>query len=140
MDTDKFVRGIETLQESGLKLSEMSDTHLRGSFTTQVDGAYTFTIPYDDGWTVTVDGKKQEIKKSLDAFLRVDVTAGEHEVELSFFPKYLREGIIVSLASAGILCILMVVYRIRVRRGKNAGKTLSEGECFQEYPDSSDYT
>ena len=140
MDTDKFIRGIETLQESGLKLSEVSDTHLKGSFTTHVDGAYTFTIPYDDGWTVTVDGEKQELKKSLDAFLRVDVPAGEHEVELSYFPKYLREGIIVSIASAGILCILMIVYRIRVRGGKNAGKTLIEGECFQEYPDTPDHT
>ena len=113
MNTEKFVRGIETLQESGLKLTEVSDTHLKGSFTTRVDGAYTFTIPYDDGWTVTVDGKKQELKKSLDAFLRVDVPAGEHEVELSFFPKYLKEGIIVSLASAGVLCILIIVWNIK---------------------------
>ena len=113
LNTEKFVRGIETLQESGLKLTEVSDTHLKGSFTTKVDGAYTFTIPYDDGWTVTVDGKKQELKKSLDAFLRVDVPAGEHEVELSFFPKYLKEGIIVSLASAGVLCILIIVWNIK---------------------------
>ena len=68
-----------------------------------------YYTPYDDGWTVTVDGVKQPLKKSLDAFLRVDVTAGEHEVELNFFPKYLREGIIISLVSLGILCILIFI-------------------------------
>jgi len=109
LNTEKFIRGITTLQETGIKLSSVSDTHLKGTFSCMTDGAYTFTIPYDDGWTVTVDGVKQPLKKSLDAFLRVDVTAGEHEVELNFFPKYLREGIIISLVSLGILCILIFI-------------------------------
>ena len=123
LDTDKFINGITTLQESGLKLTEMSDTYLKGSFTTLTKGAYTFTIPYDDGWTVKVDGQTQEIKKSLDAFLRVDVEPGEHEVELSYFPKYLKEGIIVSLASLGILCILIALWNIKRNRNRHSERS-----------------
>ncbi len=115
MNTEKFIRGIETLQGTGLKLSEVSDTHLKGSFSTKTAGAYTFSIPYDDGWTVKIDGVKQDIKKSMDAFLRVDVTPGDHDVELNFFPKYLNEGIAVSLASLGILCILVIIWKKRRR-------------------------
>lgn len=118
LNTEKFIRGITTLQETGLKLSTVTDTYLKGAFTCMTDGAYTFTIPYDDGWSVYVDGKPREISKSLDAFLRVDVEAGEHEVELRFFPKYLREGIIVSLVSLGILCILIIIYKRRQRNIK----------------------
>ena len=132
LDTDKFTRGITTLQESGLKLSEMSDTYLKGTFTTLTKGAYTFTIPYDDGWTVKVDGQPREIKKSLDAFLRVDVEPGEHEVELSYFPKYLKEGIIVSLASVGILCILFALWNKKRSRSRHPESSEGSPDGFYE--------
>ena len=66
----------------------------------------TFTIPYHSGWSVTVDGKKQEVKKALGFFMGVSLTEGEHEIVWSYTPPGLHLGMLISISSLLLLIFL----------------------------------
>ena len=66
----------------------------------------TFTIPYHSGWSVTVDGKKQEVKKALGFFMGVSLTEGEHEIVWSYTPPGLHLGMLISISSLLLLVFL----------------------------------
>lgn len=77
-----------------------------------------FTIPNDSGWTVTIDGKKQDTYPVLNALMGVDITEGTHKVALSFWPRGLREGIVLSLCSFFLLFLISVFKRKQVLQGE----------------------
>ena len=64
------------------------------------------TIPFDEGWTVQVDGERQDTEKILDAFIGVELEQGEHEISMTYQPKGLTEG---RRISAGCLVALVLV-------------------------------
>ena len=72
-------------------------------------GVVVFSEIYYPGWTATVDGKPVELGR-VDYVLRaLTVTPGQHQVELSFFPKSLDITESVAYASFGFLAILLVL-------------------------------
>ena len=105
--------GYEKLAASDLEIKVFEDTFISGSYTAENDGSYLFTLPYDGGWSVYVDGREVQTSPALGAFLSIQTTKGSHNVELKYFPKGLKAGIIISLASLGILIILIVTGKKR---------------------------
>ena len=67
--------------------------------TTNEDAYLLTTIPYENGWTVTVDGEKVETVKANSGFQAVLLTAGNHTVTCRFNCPGLRAGAVVSLAA-----------------------------------------
>lgn len=68
-----------------------------------------FTIPYSEGWKVFVDGKEVATKEYYNAFLGVELEAGEHEIELHYEQPYLNLSFAISgLSLAALLGILAV--------------------------------
>lgn len=45
------------------------------------------TIPYDNGWSLYIDGKKADIQSFRDGFITFKVPKGHHKIELSFMPQ-----------------------------------------------------
>ena len=66
-------------------------------------GVVVFSEIYYPGWTATIDGEPVELGR-VDYVLRaLTVTPGQHQVELSFFPKSLDITESVAYASFGLL-------------------------------------
>ena len=59
-----------------------------------------FTIPYDNLWDAYIDGEHVEIIKGDNAFIVLDIPAGEHSIEIIYNTKYYKYGGIVTCASA----------------------------------------
>lgn len=72
-----------------------------------------YTIPYDSGWSATVDGKPAETFEAFDVLLAVDTGAGEHSVELRYTTPGLRLGAGISLFTALALCAALMISRRR---------------------------
>lgn len=73
------------------KLSAGSQTDLNingnkisGNYITDSDSLVMLTIPYAEGWTVKVDGKKAEYKELSETFIGLELTAGEHQIEMEY--------------------------------------------------------
>ena len=79
------------------------------------------SIPYDEGWTVKVDGKKVDYYKVAGAFIGVDIGAGSHTVEFSYMPQGMLLGIAISVICMVLLLVsLQVEKKLEVRRIEKA--------------------
>ncbi len=87
-----------------------SEDKLSGTIKTE-NAAQTImtTIPYDEGWTVKVDGEKVDITKSFDAFISFEIDSeGEHTVEFVYRSKPFVYGMICSVASVAVFALLII--------------------------------
>ncbi len=110
---DTMQRASEQLNAQTVNITRFSDTRLEGTVTAPENGRIMMTIPFDEGWSATVDGEPVEVKALDDGFLLFDISAGEHELVLRFRPPMLLEGTLISLAS--LIVVLLLVLRDKRR-------------------------
>ena len=77
----------------------------------ETDGFAVSTIPYDDGWRITVDGVSVLPVRYLEQFLAVPVEAGEHTIEMRYVPRGFYAG--VALTVLGVLALVLSVMKQR---------------------------
>jgi len=69
------------------------------------------------GWRATIDGAPVEIQMANEAFRAIAFPAGDHTIEFRYEPRSVFIGLIVSLASLGVIVVgLIVSYWREVRR------------------------
>ncbi|MCR4655085.1 MAG: YfhO family protein [Lachnospiraceae bacterium] len=66
-----------------------------------------FSIPYDENWSIKIDGQKKRPEPALSALLSVEVEEGEHSFEISYIPSGVKAGVPVTVISLFILGILV---------------------------------
>lgn len=99
----------ETLDRMPMHLTSWTDTELSGTVEAEEAGLLFTSIPYDEGWTVSIDGQKVTPRKVFEAFLAVDIPAGSHQVLFTYFPGGLALGIKISAAALLVLFVLFIV-------------------------------
>ena len=113
---DAMIQVYDRLNQSPMHLTSWKDTKLSGTVSAAKAGMLFTSIPFDKGWTVKVDGEKVETIKSFGAFLSIDVSAGDHVIDFSYFPKGLKTGGLISGGSIVILILLWFLRREMDRR------------------------
>ncbi len=108
LDDEEFQASIAELREEPFVVEEFKEDHIVGTVTAKEDGILYTSISYEPGWTVKVDGEKVEYIELVDALIGVPLSAGEHTIEMTFFPKGLLIGIIIS-AIAILITILIAI-------------------------------
>lgn len=106
----------ERLNQHPFQVETWEDAFLSGSFEAGAGGTLFFSIPYDEGWSLTVDGETAQTRKVLGAFLGAEVSGGYHSVTLSYAPKGWRLGLCLSLVSLGVVTGCWFVSDQRSRR------------------------
>lgn len=77
------------------------------------------SIPYSDGWTAYVDGKKVDILRANTMFSALELKAGKHKIRLHYTTPGLKIGIALSgLGFAVFIAILVVSIVSRKKRKK----------------------
>ena len=71
-----------------------------------------WTLPYNEGWNIYVDGTKTDAKKMMGFLMAVDVSPGVHELRMKYAPPFLLLGGIVSVISL-IMFLFMYVFIFR---------------------------
>ncbi len=107
MNDTVLKRICEVLGAQPMEIQEFSDTCLTGTIDVKEEGVLLLSIPYDRGWTVTVDGEKVETFAWKDAFLALELTEGSHTLEFSYCPVGFKEGMIVSVVSSSIALAIL---------------------------------
>ncbi len=110
-----FQEDIDVLKTQQLDLQKFNATYLRGTVTAQENQILFTSIPYEDGWTVKVDGRKvtvtnpeteqEETPHCLKAMIYVPLEAGTHTITMSYTPPYFVLGVL--MLAVGIVIIIM---------------------------------
>ena len=116
-DADALAEMSAIVNARPCTVEKVKENKLRGTFTAEEGQLLLFTIPYDEGWTLTVDGQKTEYQKVLDVFMAAETQPGEHTYEITFIPTGLRAG---GTASAAAILALAVYIPLDSRRRRRA--------------------
>lgn len=106
--------GYKNLKQGQMNVEYYDDTHIKGAVTAKQDQVMYFSIPYDKGWRISVDGKPISDDAYLavgGAYLGCEIPEGEHTVELEFHQRGLAAGVTVSAISLVILSAWIVIRR-----------------------------
>lgn len=68
-----------------------------------------FSVPYDEGWSATVDGKPVEIEKVNVGFMAVAVDAGDSEIRFDYKTQGLSSGLIISAGAVILLAAYLLI-------------------------------
>ena len=104
MDEAVWQDAYKMLSASMLDVTDYGDSYLKGTIDVQEDGVFVTSVPYETGWKLKVDGHTREINELIGgAWISTSLSAGEHQIELSFRPPGLIAGLLITLASIGLL-------------------------------------
>ncbi len=97
------------LNQSGADLKKLSSSGLSGKITTEKNGYLFFSIPYDQGWHIRIDGKNASAQPSGGIFMAVKISAGTHSIKMQFIPRGFIPGAVITALSLviGILILLL---------------------------------
>ena len=113
---DNYDSLVQEMTFDTLNVRKMTERHIEGTFDALEEEYLFFSIPYDEGWTVTIDGKNTETRTIGNAFLSVIIPEGEHEITLDYVPEGFGTGRLITIA--GVLCYLVLCIFTHKRRKK----------------------
>lgn len=102
-DTQALGQAYSALNESPLTVTKWTDVRIEGMITAQEAGTMFTSIPYDEGWSLTVDGEEVETRPIFDTFLGAELAAGSHSVVLAYEPEGLKAGAAITAVSAALV-------------------------------------
>lgn len=113
---DDYAADVSALKEDALENVVMENNQIRGTISTEKDKLLTFSIPYQKGWSATVDGMKAPLVKTNIMYTGLEITPGEHTVVLQYEMPGIRYGFIVTGISVGIFICILIVRGVRKRK------------------------
>jgi len=116
-DMDRFQSDFSNLNSNSLDISSFSSTHITGEVTSLGNKHMLFTsIPYDNGWKVTVNGKPAVKYRILGALIGINVPQGRYKIEFNYTPQGFTAGCVISVAC---VVISMLYFYALFRRRRN---------------------
>lgn len=85
------------------------DSELTGSIHAERDGMVMLAIPFENGWSVFLNGEEQELVKGDYGFLAFEVKSGDYVLNVRYEAPMLKAGAIISLVSCLLFVVLWVI-------------------------------
>lgn len=105
LDIEKFEKAINLLNKEKLEIIEYNKDYIKTQIEVEEKNTLYTSIPYDKGFKIIVDGKKQEPKKIFDTLISLELEKGKHEIEFKYTPRGLKEGAVISLIGITLFII-----------------------------------
>lgn len=117
---DTVVKNMyNSLTGNSLNVESYSDTTIKGTVNAKENCYLYSSIPYDDGWSVYVDGKKAETFEIGGTLLAIELTPGQHKIEYKYFPVGFLYGIIISAVTVFGLCGFYIYNKSSLKLNKS---------------------
>jgi uncharacterized membrane protein YfhO len=108
-----YIKAVNERRKEPFIIDKFSQNHITGSVEAGGDRMLFFSIPYDKGWTLKIDGKPAKIEKVNIGFIGTRIGKGLHSIELKYFTPGLFAGIVLSLIGLASY-IALIVFRKRI--------------------------
>ena len=112
---------VEQFSDEGLNVTHYDDTSIEGTVTAKENGLLFLTIPYAEGFRLTVDGEEAELLPVQDALCAVLLSEGTHEIKLQYEPAGFKAAALISVAGlASLAAVTALSGALRKRKDKVA--------------------
>ncbi|MBR6533396.1 MAG: YfhO family protein [Clostridia bacterium] len=126
---EDMVYDCDKLRETSAIYFETDKRGFSATVKREKENLVFFSIPFDEGWTATVNGEACEIEKVNVGFMAVKVPAGTSEIRF----EYTTPGLKIGLLTTAFSCLIFLVYMLAflVYRKKHiANNVYPEGEIL----------
>ena len=104
LNLDVFEQIINELKTSEFIPTVFEDGRIEGEYTAKDDGNLLLSVPYDEGWNVTVNGTAAELTPAADKGLSsLNMQKGANRIVMTYKTPGALAGLAVSLATAAVL-------------------------------------
>ena len=107
---------LERFSEKMRSMNENTVTERTGKASLSItvdadeDRSLFTSIPLEEGWTATIDGKPAEIFGTAnDTLMCLNVPKGRHTIEFSFFPAGMKTGLILTAGGAVMFAVMILI-------------------------------
>lgn len=109
VEMNKYEEKVNKLKANVLQEIEYGNDYISGTVDTGKNGILQITTSYSDGWKAYVDGKEVEVLKVNEAFIGINVEAGEHNIRFEYETPYLKLGIVFSVIGFLVFLYLVII-------------------------------
>ena len=102
VDMDVLASSARTAWDRAIQTREVRDGYVRAFYSAPEAGQVLLTIPYEEGWRVTVNGRRVQTGQGADIFMLIPVQAGENEIVLEYAAKGRAAGAALSVLSLAL--------------------------------------
>ena len=107
---------LTKLREQELNIEAFNNTYVKGNIEIKGNNQILYLgIPYDEGWTVYVDGIEVSSQEVLGYMTAIDLQEGNHTIEMYYYPTNLNKAIIISIIGIIGLIILSIYCNKKVK-------------------------
>ncbi|MCD7829281.1 MAG: YfhO family protein [Clostridiales bacterium] len=112
LNLDKLTEVSETLTAQAADIISIQNGTAQFEVTASEGDDLLLSIPYDSGWTITLNGEKIEAELFADCLYSIPLQEGTNTIKMSYHVPYLTVGVVVT-GVAIILVMLMFILRRR---------------------------
>lgn len=117
LDLDVFEQIINELKTSEFVPTVFEDGKIEGEYTAKDDGNLLLSVPYDEGWNVTVNGTAAELTPAADKGLSsLNMQKGANRIVMTYKTPGALAGLAVSLTTAAALVAVRLYSRHKKSR------------------------
>ncbi len=120
LNVERYTAVMTELRERSLRVNDYRSGFINGTVDMEEKGNLFFSIPYDEGFTILVDGEKTAYTAVADTFILLPLSAGHHEIELRYLPKGYTVGALLT-AVAAVLLFAFLAWKRFFKKPRNNG-------------------
>ncbi len=119
LNSETMDKGYAILKDSQMYIEQFNNSYISGRISTENDCLVYTSIPYDKGWNVYIDGEKvteENIVKIADAYLGINITAGNHNIEFEYKVPNANLGFAITLFTVCCVAVYYVLKKMQIMR------------------------
>lgn len=109
-DYDSYVYDCEKLAQTSAYYFETDKHGFTAKVEREKENLVFFSIPYDEGWSATVNGEPCDIEKVNVGFMAVKVPKGTSEIRFSYETPGLKTGLLITICSCAAFVIYLIIF------------------------------
>ena len=129
LDEEALDAALGILSAQHLENVVWESNAISGQITMETAGRLILSVPYEDGWTVKINGEVTEGTTFGGCLMAFDLEPGSYEITMKYRAKGATAGILVSVVSVVSFAVIMILAGRRGKRGKPESSSLREDEA-----------
>lgn len=85
------------------------NNHISGDIKTNDESFMVLSLPYDEGWNITINGKQVEYYECNGGMIGFNVENGDSHIEMKFIPKGFNIGLIMTCVGVISFVVLILI-------------------------------
>ncbi len=129
-DTSRFVgerffnfelykKFTDHLKADSLNITNFSQSKIEGNITLTKPKLLFFTIPFDKGWQISVNGKDKKLSRVNFGFSGIQLPAGKSQIVLKYVPQNYWVGIILSISFNLIFLLILELWYMKKKQSSS---------------------